>query len=92
MAIKATEIALKQAKSERGMLECNAFRKRKAEEEANAHACDSLKSAHQAKFKVGARSAGLYTNFAMAREWASSSLVYGDDATTEEEGSEGAGV
>ena len=67
LAIKAAERALQQAQCQKGMVVCNAARKRKAVKEASAHVCDSLKSARQTAFKAGARGAGLFADMAVVR-------------------------
>jgi hypothetical protein len=66
------------------MVEYNAFRKRKAVEEANDHVCNALKSARQTAFKAGARGAGLFADMAVERAMVSSFAADADDATEDE--------
>ena len=66
LAIAAAERALSQARSQKGMVEYNASRKRKAVEAADADVRDALKSGRQARFKAAARGAGLYASAASA--------------------------
>ena len=85
LAIEAAKRALSQAQCQKGMVEYNAFRKRKAVEQANDHVCDSLKSARQTAFKAGARGAGLFADMAVVRAMVQRFAQDDPDATTEEE-------
>jgi hypothetical protein len=89
LAIEAAKRALSQAQSQKGMVEFNAFRKRKAVKEANDYVCDSLKSARQTAFKTRTQAeAKVYGAVPMVRLNACSSFGDPDASTTEEETTE----
>ena len=67
LAIAAAERALSQARSQKGMVEYNAFRKRKAVDAADDDVRDALKSGRQARFKEAARQAGLFASAAAVK-------------------------